>query len=438
MNSVYVKTALVITMVCSCVEAHAQSRLLKQFDTDGDGQISTEERAAIVDKFDKEKDGALSKSEVGDRFWSFLGRMDANGDGKVTPAEARQQSGAGAKPASGSPNTESAMLSKFRQLDRNNDQAVSREEAADRWVRLGRLDANGDDKVTLDEARKALSAAGGQPRKSSPSKGPDGFDDKHIYKEASGAELPLYVYNPPGHSAGARVPAIVFFHGGGWKGGAPSAFERQCQHLSKRGMVAITVEYRLTSNYPIKIDDCVEDAKSAMRWVRGNAGKLGIDPSRIASGGGSAGGHLAACTAVVDTHNARSDNQEVSAKPNAMILFNPGLMLAANDRFTNDQKALVEKRMKDQTRGEPEQISPLAHARKKQPPCIMFFGTADKLLGPAQWYLEDSVAAGNECEMKTYEGEEHGFWNRGEPFVDTLRRSDRFLVKLGWLPQADQ
>ena len=68
----------------------------------------------------------------------------------------------------------------------------------------------------------------------------------------------------------------------------------------------------------------------------------------------------------------------------------------------------------------------------------MFFGTADKLLGPAQWYLEDSVAAGNECEMKTYEGEEHGFWNRGEPFVDTLRRSDRFLVKLGWLPQADQ
>jgi len=435
MNSVYVKTALAVTMVCVCVEAHAQSRVLKQFDTDGDGQISTDEKAAIMNRLDKDKDGAISKSEAGDRLWSFLERMDANGDGKVTAAEAQQRPGAGAKPASGSPTTESAMLSRFRQLDRNDDRAVSKEEAARLWTRLKRLDANGDDKVTLEEARKALSGSGGKPRKSSPSKGPDGFDDRHIYKEASGAELPLYVYNPPGHSTGAQVPAIVFFHGGGWKGGAPSAFERQCQHLSKRGMVAITVEYRVTSKYPIKIDDCVEDAKSAMRWVRGNAEKLGIDPARIASGGGSAGGHLAACTSFVDTHNASSDNVDVSAKPNAMILFNPALMLASDDRMTDAQKAHAEQRMKGQTRGKPEQISPLAHATEKQPPCIIFFGTEDKLLLPAQWYLQDSVAAGNECEMKTYEGEEHGFWNRGEPFVDTLRRSDRFLVKLGWLPQ---
>ena len=435
MNSVYLKTVLAVTMACACVEAHAQSRILKQFDTDGDGQLSTEEKAAIVDKFDKNKDGAISKSEAGDRLWGFLGRMDANGDGKVTPAEARQRSGAAAKPAPSSPPTESATLSKFRQLDKNNDQAVSKVEAGRLWTRLGRLDANGDDKVTFQEVQKAVSGGGGKPQKPSPSKGPDGFDEKHIYKEASGAELPLYVYNPPGHSPRARVPAIVFFHGGGWKGGAPSAFERQCQHFSKRGMVAITVEYRVTSRYPIKVDDCVEDAKSAMRWVRGNAEKLGIAPSRIASGGGSAGGHLAACTAVVDTHNARSDNVDVSAKPNAMILFNPALMLASDDRMTDAQKAHAEQRMKGQTRGKPEQISPLAHARKKQPPCIIFFGTEDKLLLPAQWYLQDSVAAGNECEMKTYEGEKHGFWNRGEPFVDTLRRSDRFLVKLGWLPQ---
>ncbi|MEE2641355.1 MAG: alpha/beta hydrolase fold domain-containing protein [Planctomycetota bacterium] len=373
MKTVCLKTALLVMLTCCCVKTHAQSRILKQFDRDGDGKISTQEKAAL--------------------------------------------------------------MSRFRQLDRNDDQAVSKEEAAGRWDRLKRLDANGDDRITFQEAQKLLPGSGGKTQRPSSTKGPDGFDDKHVYKEVGGAKLPLYVYNPPGHSPKARVPAIVFFHGGGWKGGSPSAFERQCQHFGKRGMVAITVEYRVTSKYPVKVDDCVEDAKSAMRWVRGNAEKLGVDPSRIASAGGSAGGHLAACTSVVDTHNASSDNVEVSAKPNAMILFNPALMLAADERLTDAEKALVERSLKKRTRGEPQQISPLAHARKKQPPCIIFFGTEDKLMGPAKWYLQDSVAAGNECEMKTYEGEKHGFFNRGEAFDDTLKRSDRFLVQLGWLPK---
>ena len=116
------------------------------------------------------------------------------------------------------------------------------------------------------------------------------------YKEASGAKLFLHVFTPEGHKATDARPAIVFFFGGGWNGGTPKQFEPHCQYLAQRGMVAITAEYRVKSRNKTSPFECVADGKSAVRFVRANAAKLGVDPKRVAAGGGSAGGHVAAAT----------------------------------------------------------------------------------------------------------------------------------------------
>ena len=85
----------------------------------------------------------------------------------------------------------------------------------------------------------------------------------HIYKTIDNIDLPLYVFQNQQPQVNNKRPAIVFFFGGGWAGGSPSQFEKQCEHFAKRGMVAITVEYRVSSRHAVKIDDCIKDAKSA-------------------------------------------------------------------------------------------------------------------------------------------------------------------------------
>ena len=252
---------------------------------------------------------------------------------------------------------------------------------------------------------------------------------RHIYKTAGDVDLPLYVFAPAGHSSDAKTPAIVFFFGGGWKSGSPTQFEHHCEYLAKRGMVAVTVEYRVSSRHAVKVEDCIEDAKSAMRWMRANAAKLGVDPDRIASAGGSAGGHLAACTAVIADFDAASDPQGVSAKPDAMVLFNPAL------GFTEQQ--LQESKKQQRTRGPVTACLPLTYATAAQAPCIMFFGTEDGLLQGAEQFREQSEKAGNSCEIVSYEGERHGFFNYGRAdgkyYELTVAAMDAFLVELGWL-----
>ena len=262
-----------------------------------------------------------------------------------------------------------------------------------------------------------------------------GNGSRHIYKTIGDIELPLYVFQNPPTKKDQKRPAIVFFFGGGWFSGSPSQFEKQCEHFAKRGMVAITVEYRVSSRHSVKIDDCIEDAKSAMRWVRSHAEEFAIDPERIAAAGGSAGGHLAACTAVLDAFDASSDDRTISAKPNAMVLFNPALAIAWDKRMPEEYREMADQKMSGRSRAPIQDVSPLTFASKKQPPCIMFFGTDDGLLEGAQLYQEDSTKVGNLCKIITYEGQGHGFFNRGEHYHLTLTATDTFLVDCGWLSE---
>ena len=136
--------------------------------------------------------------------------------------------------------------------------------------------------------------------------------------------LHLHVFYPEDHDAAGRTSAIVFFFGGGWKGGRPAQFYPQARHLASLGMVAMAAEYRVEGAHGTTPFESVRDGVSAMRWVRAHAAdRLGIDPERIAAGGGSAGGHIAAATALLDGFGEPGADAVVSARPDALVLFNP-------------------------------------------------------------------------------------------------------------------
>ena len=253
------------------------------------------------------------------------------------------------------------------------------------------------------------------------------------YKTVSDVSLNLWIFNPKNHKATDHSAAIVFFFGGGWSKGSPGQFEDQCRHLAERGMVAITADYRVGSRQNVKPVQCVSDAKSAMRWVRTNATRLGIDPRRIAAGGGSAGGHLAACTAFIKDFDEPGEDTSVSAVPNALVLFNPALVLAPLDgyKFDGNRKRVTEERFGTK----PENISPAHHVKKGAPPTIIFHGKADTTVPylTAEAFTAEMIKAGNRCELVGYEGANHGFFNAPKWQEDSVRRMDQFLKSLGYL-----
>lgn len=258
---------------------------------------------------------------------------------------------------------------------------------------------------------------------------------EEVYRRVGDVALKVWIFEPQGHSTNKPLPAIVFFFGGGWQSGSPAQFERQCRHLASRGMVAITADYRVGSRHKVRAADCVADAKSAIRWVRANAARLGIDPERIAAGGGSAGGHLAGATGTLPTLDAAGEDTAVSSRPNALVLFNPALVLAPIEGV--DLSGFVEKSTAERFGCEPVAISPAHHIVKGTPPTLILHGTADSTVpfATAKAFADRMKAAGNRCELVAYEGQPHGFFNAAK-YEETLAEADRFLVSLGWLKSA--
>jgi len=253
------------------------------------------------------------------------------------------------------------------------------------------------------------------------------------YKTVGDVSLNLWIFNPKNHKPTDHSAAILFFFGGGWNAGSPAQFKSQCQHLAEHGMVAITVDYRVNSRNNVKPVKCVADVKSSMRWVRANAARLGIDPQRIAAGGGSAGGHLAACTAFIKEFDEPGEDTSVSAVPNALVLFNPALVLAPLDgyKFDGNGKRVTEERFGTK----PENISPAHHVKKGAPPTIIFHGKADTTVPyvTAEAFTAEMIKAGNRCELVGYDGATHGFFNSIKWNEDTVKHMDQFLKSLGYL-----
>jgi acetyl esterase/lipase len=239
--------------------------------------------------------------------------------------------------------------------------------------------------------------------------------------------LKLYIFNPADHKATDKTPAIVFFHGGGWKVGSPSQFAQQSEYLASRGMVAICVEYRTKSSHRTTPFECIKDAKSSVRWIRKNAKDLGIDPNRIAAAGGSAGGHLAAATATLTSFDEDKD-KSISCIPNALVLYNPVIDNGPNG-FAHRG---VGSRYKE--------FSPIDNIKKGLPPTIVMLGTKDRWIPveTAERFKTLAEKVNTRCDLKLYKDQIHGFFNYDkseEMYLKTTSDMDSFLTSIGYLKE---
>ena len=261
--------------------------------------------------------------------------------------------------------------------------------------------------------------------------------ERVVYKTVGDTQLHLHIFRPTKQRT--KAPAIVFFFGGGWRSGTPAQFEQQCRYLASRGMVAMTAEYRIRNLHGTLATACVADGKSAVRWIRANAKRLGVDPGRIAAGGGSAGGHVAACTGVIAGFEGKGEDGKISSVPNAMVLFNPPCVLApvpARKDFLNAENIVS---LRERMGVAPVELSPWHHVRKGLPPTLVLHGEEDPTVKfwTAKVFVEKMQLSNNAAELAAYPGEAHGFFNYGRGgnrmFIATMRRTDEFFVKLGWL-----
>ncbi|MCB4807916.1 alpha/beta hydrolase [Tamlana sp. 62-3] len=252
---------------------------------------------------------------------------------------------------------------------------------------------------------------------------------KILYKVVNKDSLYLHVFEPK--TTIKPTAAIVFFFGGGWVGGNPKQFYQQADYLSSRGILAISAEYRVKNTHGTSPFDAVEDAKSAIRKVREFAPILEIDPNKVVAAGGSAGGHLAICTALIEGLDNPDENLNISSVPNAVIGYNPV--------FDTTENGYGAKKVA----GRETEISPCHQVKENLPPMLLFHGKADKTVPfeNAKRFNKLMKKAKNNSTLFAYKNQGHGFFNGSffrkksddTFFNETMYQTDLFLIRLGYL-----
>ncbi|MHC4994989.1 MAG: alpha/beta hydrolase fold domain-containing protein [Planctomycetota bacterium] len=321
----------------------------------------------------------------------------------------------------------------FNDWDANGDGRIARDEFPDRFGAgvFDRVDTNGDGFISREEDtafrnRNRNRATGAANRAPAPNtnRGPRLPEGVRLtaditYATLNGRELKLDLYAPKVKPA-KPMPVVMWVHGGGWRNGSKNTPNRALPIL-ERGYILVSVGYRLSGEaiFPAAIADC----KAAVRWVRANAKKHGMDPDRVGVWGSSAGGHLVALLGsaghVKEWDDIHEENAGYSSRPNAVCdWFGPTDFLRMNDypsRIDHDAADSPESRFIGapiQTVPERSQLAnPINYVNDATPPFLIMHGDNDMSVCYNQSELLHAalVKAGVPSTLYKVVGGGHGF-----------------------------
>lgn len=223
---------------------------------------------------------------------------------------------------------------------------------------------------------------------------------KITYKKINDKELRLFIFEPILKES--NKSAVIFLHGGGFSKSEWSytQFQHHADYFSSIGMVAICVEYRTAYDESFNPIHSIQDAKSAIRWVRQNYVDLQIDSNKIVVCGGSSGGYMALCCSMIEGFNDQEDDLSINSKPNALVLYNPGVDVTPLTRVYPQLKEIA------------KVISPLYQIKEELPPSLYLHGTEDRNINInlIEHFCNLMKLKGNQADLISFEGMGHGSW----------------------------
>ena len=228
--------------------------------------------------------------------------------------------------------------------------------------------------------------------------------------------IPLRLYKPLPAAPGA-LPVLVYFHGGGWTIGDLDTHDTLCRELANgAGCAVLAVDYRMgpEHRFPAAVDDCI----AATRWAHAQAGALGLDATRIAVGGDSAGGNLAAAVAI-----AARDAGDLPLAYQLLIYPATDMRATAPSHTSNGQGYLLtadtiryfhDHYIDDRAHDLDWRASPLLHPDlSKLPPALVLTAGFDPLRDEGAAYAKALTDAGNRASYLCFERQIHGFITMG-------------------------
>jgi len=232
-------------------------------------------------------------------------------------------------------------------------------------------------------------------------------------------DIPLRLYRPAGSVASAALPVLVYYHGGGWVIGDLDTHDTLCRELSNlSGCAVVAVDYRMAPEHPFPaaVDDCL----AGTRWVHANAAALGVDANRLAVGGDSAGGNLAAVVAL-------SERDRSGVPIRFQLLIYPATDQRHDvhpSRAANGRGYLLEKDTMDWFHDhyipDPRQdldwrASPLLHPdHSRLAPAFVLTAGYDPLRDEGRAYAQKLSEAGVRASLVCFERQIHGFVTMGK------------------------